>query len=98
MKTNTVLLNQRDNVVTATQDIAAGEAVIFFFDNKLKSINAIEAIPAWNKVAIEDIAEQSPIVKYGEIIGASLQKITKGAYVSHLNIESLPRDYDKEMR
>jgi hypothetical protein len=98
MKANTILLNSKDNVVTASCDIQKGETIAYFKDEKLHRITAIENIPVWNKAAIEPIANKDSVIKYGEIIGAALEDIAVGAYVSHLNIMSLPRDYKAEMQ
>lgn len=98
MKANTILLNSKDNVVTASCDIQKGETIAYFKDEKLHRITAIENIPAWNKAAIEPITNKDSVIKYGEIIGAALEDIAVGAYVSHLNIISLPRDYKTEMQ
>lgn len=37
------------------------------------------------------------VVKYGEIIGRACNNIAEGYWVSHLNIESVPRDYTNEL-
>jgi hypothetical protein len=97
MKTNTVLLNPKDNVVTATVDIAKGTRIQYLKDGKVIEHIAKEDIPAWNKAAIAEISLQGPVIKYGEIIGAAMEAIAVGTYVSHLNIASIPRDYEKEM-
>ena len=43
------------------------------------------------------IAKGEHIIKYGEIIGGAQVDIPVGSWVSHLNIESLPRDYGSEL-
>ncbi len=98
MKANAILLNNKDNVVTATCDIDQGQTVLYFKDSELCEITAIEKIPAWNKAAIAPINNEETVIKYGEIIGAAMEDIAVGAYVSHLNIRSLPRDYKKELK
>lgn len=37
------------------------------------------------------------VIKYGEIIGRASGDIEEGHWVSHLNIESVPRDYTNEL-
>ena len=97
MKANSVMLNSHDNVVTVTKAIKKDEDIVFLNNEKMITIKAITDIPPWNKIAIEAISKGSNILKYGEIIGAATEDITRGAYVSHLNIVSLPRDYNKEI-
>lgn len=98
MKINSILINNIDNVVTVTVDIKKDENINFLKDGVGITIIAKEVIPVWNKVAINSISKEDHVIKYGEIIGAAIEDISEGSYVSHLNIMSLPRNYDKEMR
>ncbi len=97
MKANSIMLSNKDNVVTATIAIEAGEEILYLSQGQLNRITAIESIPAWNKAAITAITDQGAVIKYGEIIGAATENIQAGAYVSHLNIMSLPRNYEQEI-
>lgn len=92
--TNAILLDKKDNVATCTSAIAAS--------NKIKilggeEIICVEDIPIWHKVALKKIAKGEKIFKYGEIIGEAAADIAAGAWVSHKNIFSVPRDYSSEM-
>ena len=60
-------------------------------------IICIEDIPIWHKVALKKISKGDKIFKYGEIIGEASADIAKGAWVSHENIFSVPRNYSSEM-
>lgn len=97
MNANAVKLHTLDNVVTVTCDIKANEVVHYIAQDTLQSLVAKSDIPAWNKMSISPIQTNEKIIKYGEIIGKSIQDIAAGMYVSHLNIVSLPRDYEVEM-
>ena len=48
-------------------------------------------------MALTVIEKGDHIIKYGEVIGKATQKIEKGKWVSHQNIEGIPRDYDSEI-
>ena len=60
-------------------------------------MTAREDIPCCHKIALTDFAAGGAVIKYGEMIGKSSRNIGKGCWVSHLNIESVPRDYESEM-
>lgn len=97
MKVNSIMINDKDNVITVTIDIRKDENVNFFKNGEINTVIAKESIPIWNKIAITSISKDSHIIKYGEIIGAAIEDISTGSYVSHLNIKSMPRNYNKEM-
>jgi galactarate dehydratase len=44
-------------------------------------LTALESIPQANKIALRDLAEGEPIVRYGEVIGHASRAIPKGAWV-----------------
>lgn len=98
MKANAVLLNPKDNVVTVVRNIKKGEEVSYFNGDTLCKMNAATDIPEWNKMAIVDISNGAEIIKYGELIGIATEAIMAGEYTSHLNIDSLPRDYAAEIK
>ncbi|WP_018665002.1 UxaA family hydrolase [Heyndrickxia acidiproducens] len=82
MKNKTILLNQRDNVVVALQDLKAGD-VISAGD---QSITLKEAITQGHKIARQDILENASIIKYGAPIGHATEKIEKGSWVHTHNV------------
>ncbi|MCQ1530770.1 UxaA family hydrolase [Lutispora saccharofermentans] len=98
MKANSIMLNSKDNVVTVTCEIKKGQTIAYFKDENMHTITAADDIPIWNKAAVAPIAHKEAVIKYGEIIGAATKNIVAGAFVSHLNIMSLPRDYATEMK
>ena len=92
-----MLMDAKDNVVTCVVAVHAGQEVRYQNDNEMCSVVAQEDIPYCHKIAIKDIPEGSEVFKYGELIGRATQNIGLGCWVSHLNIASVPRDYDSEM-
>ena len=74
-----------------------GEEVHYFKGAELCSVITTEDIPPCHKIAVAPIAKGAHIIKYGEIIGGAQVDIPVGSWVSHLNIESLPRDYGSEL-
>ncbi len=91
--TNAILLDERDNVATCTAPAHTGDTIKILGGNE---IVCVEDIPCWHKVALRPIGVGEKIFKYGEIIGEASADIAAGAWVSHENIFSVPRDYVAE--
>ena len=85
MKAEAIMVTPKDNVVTVVHGA------------ELCSVITTEDIPPCHKIAVAPIAKGAHIIKYGEIIGGAQVDIPVGSWVSHLNIESLPRDYGSEL-
>ena len=96
MKINGLLIDPADNVVTCVEKVEAGQPVYYRCGEKVLSVTAREEIPYCHKIALKDLAEGDEVVKSGEVIGKTLEPIGEGRWVSHLNIYSVPRDYDSE--
>ena len=92
--TNAILLDEKDNVATCTTAAKAGDMIKILGGGE---IFCLEDIPIWHKVALKKIPKGRKIFKYGEIIGEASENISAGAWVSHENIFSVPRDYASEM-
>lgn len=97
MEINALMMDEKDNVVTCVADVAAGERVVFRKGEEFRTLTALEDIPYCHKVAVTDIPEGADVVKYGESLGKTSEKIAAGRWVSHNNLFSVPRDYDSEM-
>jgi hypothetical protein len=98
MKANAILIDPKDNVATVTEAVGKGTNVNYFKEGKLVSIEAGEDIPVFHKLSLVRIHAGEHVIKYGEPIGAATQDIDERHLVSHLNIVSLPRDYEKELQ
>lgn len=85
------------NVVTVVDGAKQGEEIRYFANGELESLIARETIPPCHKAAIAPIEPGGHVLKYGESIGAATRPIGVGEWVSHLNIESLQRDYNSEL-
>lgn len=97
MEINALLMDPADNVVTCVNDISKGETVVYRNGDALCTLTAREDIPYCHKIALEDIPKDGDVIKYGESLGKTSQEISKGGWVSHNNLFSVPRDYDSEM-
>ena len=85
-----LLLNSKDNVATAVEDIEAGDQVsIESKEGITRSIKAFEAVPFGFKLALTDIAKGGDIIKHGEVMGRATSDIILGAQVHVHNVEGV---------
>ncbi len=82
-----LLINPKDNVATALEDIEQG-GIIYLDDNSEQKIAALNNIKFGHKVATANIAKGEHIFKYGEIIGVAVQDIAVGEHVHVHNVDS----------
>ena len=64
-----IKLNTIDNVATARRHLHVGEE------------GASSVIPKGHKMALKDIAQGEPIVKYAQVIGYAAEPISSGSQV-----------------
>mgnify|MGYP000912657886 CR=1 FL=1 len=78
-----IKINSADNVAVAINHIGKGTVVI-------DGVSARNDIPQGHKIALEEIPEGSPIIRYGVILGYALQDIRKGDWVNENMLELPP--------
>ena len=78
--TKAIILNENDNIVIALENMNAGQ-YLKQFDLKIDA-----PILSGQKIAKIDISENSPIYKYGTIIGFADSNILKGQVLTNSNI------------
>ncbi len=76
---NIIHLHERDNVGVCKGAIPAGTALIE------PELTLVDDIPAMHKVALVDIPEGQPILKYGQVIGFAAKAIKAGEHVHSHN-------------
>ena len=79
-----IKLHPADTVCVVLVAVNAGEQ--FVLDGRI--LTAQENIDKAHKVAIENIAKDSPVYKYGEIIGIAMTDIESGGHVHNHNLDS----------
>lgn len=79
-----LVIHDRDNVATALEALEPGRRLDF----GARAVVVGERIPSGHKVALEPIAEGSPIVKYGNPIGTATAAIAAGMHVHIHNVAS----------
>jgi len=83
-----VVLNAKDNVATALDTLAKGENIELVFSGNKRTVELKADIPFGHKFSLADMEPNSPVVKYGEVIGLSTAPIKTGDYVHIHNIAS----------
>ena len=82
-----ILVNDKDNVVTAVLDFKKGGEVTCRVGSETRQIKTNEAIPYGHKIALTRIAKGSAIIKYGEMIGRAKSDIQPGEWVHTHNTD-----------
>ena len=88
MKQKAVILNTKDNVATALADLKAGDTLELEVGGETKEVRLTTDIPFGHKFSLSKIEPDSPVIKYGEIIGVSTATIKPGDYVHIHNVVS----------
>ena len=85
--TKAIILDHRDNVATATANLAGGSDVLVSTGDGAISVRLVQDVPFGHKFAVRDIKKGEAVVKYGEEIGRATADIPEGGYVHIHNIE-----------
>ncbi|MBQ6233226.1 MAG: altronate dehydratase [Clostridia bacterium] len=78
-------ITPRDMVAVALEPLKAGETVSY----GAGEIAMLEDLPMGHKVALRDIREGEPVIKYGYPIGRALADIPAGAHIHTHNLKTL---------
>jgi altronate dehydratase small subunit len=89
VKIKIIFLHPADNVATVLEKVEEWtEVQIEKSPNNIQIVRAITKIPFLHKIAVKDITEGSPVIKYGQIIGKASQNIKEGEHVHTRNLKS----------
>lgn len=92
---NSVIISEKDNVVVAIEPIKKGDLVEFKNSNgDIQEIKALDDVEIYHKIALEDIKEEEPVIKYGEHIGFAIRDIKVGEHVHIHNTEGRREDLE----
>jgi altronate dehydratase small subunit len=89
--TQVIVINEKDNVATALKGLNAGAEVSVEFQGRVQKVMLLSDIPMGHKFALKDMEEGESVIKYGEPIGQTTAKITRGEHVHVHNVASQPR-------
>jgi altronate dehydratase len=79
-----LVISERDNVATALEALEPGRRIVV----DAFEVTVRQAIPPGHKLALTDIAQGQPIVKYGSPIGLATADIPAGGHVHTHNLAS----------
>lgn len=83
MKPNVIIINPKDTVAVALENIQAGEKVLLPDGT---GFAAFSDIPYSHKVALRDMAEGEVMLKYGESVGITNSPIHRGEWIHTHNL------------
>ena len=91
MEHNVLMHEADDDVGVAIVDLAAGSqaSAVTLEGQVAGTVPVIEDIPLGHKIALRDLAEGKPVVKYGRHIGKTVKAIARGAHVHTHNVKSV---------
>ena len=81
-------LSDADNVATVMRPVHAGETIVVAINGRMLEVTALGPIALCHKIALSDLAEGDPVIKYGECIGVAVAAIRRGAWVHTHNLRS----------
>jgi altronate dehydratase len=87
MLNEAIMIDHRDNVVTALKHLKKGQIINIGGSAVAASIISLETICAGHKLAVRDIKKGQIITKYGESIGLATLDIPAGSHVHVHNVE-----------
>ena len=95
MKPKAILIDTKDNVATAFQDLSKGDTVTVTLEGRETTVTLVQDVPFGHKIALSPIGLHEPVIKYGEAIGLATQPIEAGQHVHVHNMESQKGRGDK---
>jgi altronate dehydratase len=90
-KTRVMVIHEKDNVAIALEPLNAGAKVSVEVQDRVEKIQLLSDIPMGHKFALKNMDEGEVVIKYGEPIGQSTAKISRGEHVHIHNLVSQPR-------
>jgi altronate dehydratase small subunit len=86
-----IVINEKDNVATALGPLKAGADASVEVRGKVEKTTLLSDIPMGHKFALRDIEKRGAVIKYGQPIGQSTVRISRGEHVHVHNVVSRPR-------
>ena len=88
----TLLLREGDDVAVAIRPLSAGDVI----GANGSEVRVRQDVPPGHKVALHAIAEEGPVLKYGQVIGFARRDIEPGdhVHVQNLGVRPLTLEYE----
>lgn len=96
MSEKAILLDKKDNVVTALCRLEEGNLIQVGIEDYTVDIVLSQNIPFGHKFALKDIQQGEAVIKYGEVIGLATKQILQGEHAHIHNVEGLRGRGDKQ--
>jgi len=96
MSEKAILLDKKDNVVTALCRLEEGNLIQVGIEDYTADIMLSQNIPFGHKFALKDIQQGEAVIKYGEVIGLATKQILQGEHAHIHNVEGLRGRGDKQ--
>lgn len=87
-----LVIHPKDNVGVVLEDVQKGDLCVF----QDLSVTAEEAIPFPHKIALYDLEAETPVIKYGEVIGHATGNIPRGSLIHTHNMGCRRGTHDEE--
>jgi altronate dehydratase small subunit len=87
MINNSLVIDAKDTVAVAIEQIAKGTEVSYVINGEVNRLIAKDDIQIYHKIAIKDMTKGEPVVKYGEHIGLAGTDIEVGQHVHTHNVQ-----------
>lgn len=88
-KINALVITASDSVAVAIEPLPAGDIALCKIAGNEKEIRVTQDIPIYHKIALVDISEGQPVIKYGKSIGCATKPIKAGDHVHTHNVVSI---------
>jgi len=88
LKQKAVVMSPKDNVATALAELKAGDTLELEVGGGSRIIELTTNVPFGHKFSLSGIEPNSPVIKYGEVIGLATARIAPGDYVHVHNVAS----------
>jgi len=85
-KHDAILIDPKDNVAVAIRDLKKGQKALVKGEGYRQEIELQSDIAFGHKFAVMDLAGETLIIKYGEVIGKARCSINKGEHAHDHNI------------
>jgi altronate dehydratase small subunit len=83
-----IAIDEKDNVATALKPLHTGSKVSVEVQGRIEKVTLMSDVPMGHKFALKDMEEGEAVIKYGEPIGQTTAKITRGEHVHVHNVAS----------
>lgn len=83
-----IIIDEKDNVAVVLGQAAKGEQVDCKLGGRTCTVWAKDPVPMYHKIAVREIKQGEPVVKYGEHIGIAAVDIPEGSHVHVHNVQN----------